>query len=108
MVRIANNFTITETLLYTFLLDKCQQIENISHGSLPIKGTDDDFYARLDRAAAAEKGDLARHKSLQHIPIPAEVLLERSWEGKESVEGIIAGIRTARKNASKSLHLSGS
>jgi len=83
--------------------------------NLQIKGIEDDLYAQLGKVAAAEnrsisqqvlfliKGDLARRKSIQCIPTPAETLLELSgsWKGEESASEMISGIRTARKNSIK-------
>ncbi len=66
--------------------------------NLQIKGIEDDLYAHLGKVAAAEnrsisqqvlfliKGDLARRKSIQRVPTPAETLLKLSgcWTGDES------------------------
>lgn len=83
--------------------------------NLQIKGMDDDIYAELGKVAAAEnrsisqqvlfliKGHLARRKSVQRIPTPAETLLKLSgsWEGGVPVEDVIAGIRKARRNSTE-------
>ena len=83
--------------------------------NLQIKGIEDDLYAQLRKVAAAEnrsisqqvlfliKGDLARRKSIQRIPTPAETLLELSgsWTGDESASEMIANIKTARKSSEK-------
>ena len=83
--------------------------------NLQIKGIGDDLYAQLGKVAAAEnrsisqhvlfliKGDLARRKSIQHIPTPAETLLELfgSWTGDETAHDMISNINAARKNSER-------
>ena len=83
--------------------------------NLQIKGVDDELYAQLGRVAAAEhrsisqqvlyliKGDLARRKSIERIPTPAEALLELSgsWAGDESAAETLATIKSGRTNSKK-------
>ena len=83
--------------------------------NLQIKSVDDDLYAQLGRVAAAEnrsisqqvlyliKGDLARRKSIERIPTPAETLLELSgsWAGDESADETLATIKRDRTNSKR-------
>ena len=83
--------------------------------NLQIKNIDDELYAQLGKIAAAEnrsitqqvlyliKGDLARRKSIEVIPTPAETLLELSgsWAGDESATETLATINNGRRNSEK-------
>ena len=87
----------------------------VNVANLQIKGIDDQLYAQLGKIAAAEhrsisqqvlyliKGDLARRKSIERIPTPAETLLELSgsWASDESAHETIAVIKDGRRNSKK-------
>ena len=83
--------------------------------NLQIKGVDDDVYEALRKLAASEnrslsqqtlfliKEYLAKKHRVDALKTPVQVLLELagSWEGEESAEVIIAGIKKARRSSTR-------
>lgn len=81
--------------------------------NLQIKGVDEDFYRDLKRMAAsghrtvsgtvlaAIREYLAKQVELERSMAPGEVLLALagSWEDDRPAEEIVAGMRSARRNA---------
>lgn len=85
--------------------------------NLQIKGMDDELYARLKAVAASQnrsisqevvhlvRAYLSNRKTWDNARAPGETLLELagSWEDDREAETIVADLKAARRNSSRTV-----